>query len=433
MLVLEYKIKGTKLQYQAIDEAIRTIQFIRNKAIRYWMDAPREANINKVALNNYSTALRKEFKFVEELNSMACQSATERAWSSIDRFYSNCKSKIPGKKAENAVLGSHATPLKSGNPPTGVAPQVERFSKTGYPRFQKDNRSVEYKTSGWSLHPTKRRITFTDKKGISEVKLLGKWDIHTYPVKSIKRVRLVRKADGYYCQFAIKTEPLSESRIADGEVGLDVGLEFFYSDSNGHHEPNPRFLKKAEKAIKHAQRQIYKKEKGKNQRRKARQRYARAHLKVSRQRNEHALLIARNVCKANALVVYEDLRVKNMVKNHCLAKSINDVSWGLFRRWLEYFAGKFNTKVVAINPRMTSQKCSDCGAIVKKSLSTRTHKCSCGCELQRDINAAINILNRGIARDGQSQSNATGLATSTLLGETLVEQVARVKVESPCL
>lgn len=399
VLVLEYKIKGAKSQYQAIDEAIKTTQFIRNKAIRYWMDAPKEANINKVALNNYSTALRKEFKFVEELNSMACQSATERAWSAIDRFYSNCKSKTPGKK--------------------------------GFPRFQKDNRSVEYKTSGWSLNPNKRRITFTDKKGIGEVKLLGKWDILTYPLKSIKRVRLVKKADGYYCQFAIKTEPLSESRIADGEIGLDVGLEFFYSDSNGHHEPNPRFLRKAEKSIKHAQRQIYKKEKGKNKRRKARQRYARKHLKVSRQRSEHAKRIARNVCKVNALVVYEDLRVKNMVKNHCLAKSINDVSWGLFRRWLEYFADKFNTKVVAINPRMTSQKCSNCDAIVKKSLSTRTHKCSCGCELQRDVNAAKNILNRGIARDGQSQSNASGVGITTLVGENLLGQILTVNEESP--
>lgn len=148
MLVLEMKVKGNRQQYQAIDEAIRTTQFIRNKAIRYWMDAPREAKINKIALNNYSTALRKEFKFVEDLNSMACQSATERAWLSIDRFYNNCKSKKPGKK--------------------------------GFPRFQKDNRSVEYKTSGWSLHPTKRRITFTDKKAIGQVKLLGKWDIHTY-------------------------------------------------------------------------------------------------------------------------------------------------------------------------------------------------------------------------------------------------------------
>ena len=392
VLVLEYKVKGKRQQYQAIDEAIRTTQFIRNKAVRYWMDAPKKAKINKIALNNYSTALRKEFKFVEELNSMACQAATERAWSAIDRFYSNCKSKKPGKK--------------------------------GFPKFQKDNRSVEYKTSGWSLHPIKRRITFTDKKGIGEVKLLGKWDIHTYPVKSIKRVRLVRKADGYYCQFAVDVEVQSEQRTANGEIGLDVGLEFFYSDSNGHHEENPKFLRKAEKAIKHAQRQIYKKEKGKNQRRKARRRYAKKHLSVSRQRSEHAKRLARCVCKLNSLVAYEDLNVKGMVRNYCLAKSINDVAWTLFRRWLEYFAVKFGTTVVAVNPKMTSQKCSDCGAIVKKSLSTRTHKCSCGSELQRDVNAAINILNRGLqARDGQSQSNAVGVGTSTLLGASLVEQV----------
>ncbi|NMG19232.1 RNA-guided endonuclease TnpB family protein [Brasilonema bromeliae] len=401
MLVLEYKVKGKKQQYQAIDEAIRTTQFVRNKAIRYWMDASREAKINRIALNNYSTVLRKEFKFVEELNSMACQAATERAWSAIDRFYGNCKSKKPGKK--------------------------------GFPRFQKDNRSVEYKTSGWALHPTKRRVTFTDKKSIGEVKLLGKWEIHTYPVKSIKRVRLVRKADGYYCQFAINVDAKPEQRTGDSEIGLDVGLEFFYSDSSGHHEPNPRFLRKAEKAIKHAQRAIFKKEKGRNQRRIARQRYAKKHLRVNRQRNEHAKRIARNVCKANALVVYENLNVKGMVKNHCLAKSINDVAWSLFRRWLEYFAVKFNTAVVAVNPKMTSQKCSDCGAIVKKSLSTRTHKCNCGCELQRDVNAAINILNLAKARGGHPQSNATGVGTSTLVGASLLEQVLTMNVESPSL
>jgi putative transposase len=401
VLILEYKAVVNKKQQSAINEAIRTTQFIRNKAIRYWMDAPKEAKVNKIALNNYSTALRKEFKFVEELNSMACQSATERAWTAIDRFYSNCKSKKPGRK--------------------------------GFPRFQKDNRSVEYKTSGWSLHPTKRRITFTDKKGIGEVKLLGKWDIHTHSVKSIKRVRIVKRADGFYVQFCLDIDVKKESRIADGEIGLDVGIEYFYSDSNGYHEPNPQFLKKAEKAIKHAQRQIYKKEKGKNQRRKARARYALKHLRVSRQRNEHAKKIARNVCKANALVVYEDLNVKNMVKNHCLAKSINDVAWSTFRQWLEYFAAKFDATTVAVPPHYTSQKCSDCSAIVKKTLSTRTHKCSCGCELQRDTNAAINILNLGKNRDGQSRINATGVEASTLLGASLVEQVLTVNVESPSL
>ena len=94
-----------------------------------------------------------------------------------------------------------------------------------------------------------------------------------------------------------------------------------------------------------------------------------------------------------------------MVKNHCLAKSINDVAWSTFRRWLEYFAVKFDTFTIAVPPHYTSQKCSNCDAIVKKALSTRTHKCSCGCELQRDTNAAINILNLGKNRDGQSRIN----------------------------
>lgn len=111
-----------------------------------------------------------------------------------------------------------------------------------------------------------------------------------------------------------------------------------------------------------------------------------------------------------------------MVKSHCLAKSISDVAWRLFRQWLEYFSNKYGRQTVAVKPHYTSQICSACGVKVKKSLSVRTHICKCGCKLQRDTNAAINILER--ARGGHPQSNAQGVAASTLLGATLVEQVA---------
>jgi putative transposase len=401
MLVLEYKIKAKPTQYKAIDEAIRTVQFVRNKSIRYWMDAPKDAKINRFALNKYSTELRNEFAFVKDLNSMAVQAAAERGWLAISRFYNNCKAKKSGSK--------------------------------GFPRFQKDNRSVEYKTSGWSLNPTKRRIAITDKKGIGELKLLGKWDIHQYPVKLIKRVRLVRRADGYYCQFAIDVECIDIQPPTGQEIGLDVGLESFYTDSNGHQEPNPKFLRKAESDIKHAQRRIYKKVKGSSGRRKARARYSRKHLRVSRQRTEHAKRLARQLCKSNDLVAYEDLRVANMLKNHCLAKSIADTSWYQFRQWIEHFATKFGRLAVAVPPQYTSQECSQCKAIVKKTLSTRTHVCSCGLTLQRDWNAAINILRKAVSRDGQSRSNANGDGASTLLGANLVEQVLSVKLESPRL
>lgn len=412
MLVLEYKVKGKNSQYKAIDEAIRTTQFVRNKALRYWIDASCDLKIDRFALNKYSTELRNEFKFVKELNSMAVQSAAERAWLAISRFYDNYARDLAGKKGEAAI-----------------APGGSLQVNGGYSRFQKDNRSTEYKTSGWSLHSTKRRITFTDKKGIGEVKLLGKWDIHSYPVKTIKRVRLVRRADGYYCQFCLDVNNQDIQPLTGNEIGLDVGLESFYTDSNGYHEPNPKFLKAGEQAIKHAQRRIYKKLKGSIERIKARARFSKKHLRISRQRNEHAFIIARNLCKSNDLVAYENLQVRNLLKNHCLAKSISDASWYLVRQWIEYFADKFGKLAIAVPPHYTSQMCSECSAIVKKSLSTRTHICACGCELHRDLNAALNILNK--SRDGQSQSNATGVVTSTLVGAIQSRQVTTLIVESP--
>ena len=117
-----------------------------------------------------------------------------------------------------------------------------------------------------------------------------------------------------------------------------------------------------------------------------------------------AFRLARNVCQSNDLIAYEDLKVTNMLKNHCLAKSIADASWYQFRQWLEYFATKFGRLAIAVPPHYTSQECSQCKRVVKKALSTRTHVCVCGCKLHRDENAAINILLKAKSRVGQTQS-----------------------------
>lgn len=267
VLVMEYKAVINKTQQTAINEAIQTSQFVRNKALRYWID---NRGVGKKELYRYNTQLRDEFKFVKDLNSHACQASVENVERAINRFFDNCKKGKPGKK--------------------------------GYPKFKKHSRSVEYKQSGWKLHPTKRRITFTDKKGIGELKLLGKWDIHTFDEKLIKRVRIVKRADGFYVQFCVKVDNSLEVPKTDTEVGIDVGLQYFYSDSNGNHEENPRFLRNAEKYIKRSQRKIYKKKKGSSGRRKARGVYARKHLRVTRQRNEHAKRLARNLCLLNPLL-----------------------------------------------------------------------------------------------------------------------------------
>jgi len=382
VLVLEYKAVAKKLQATAIDEAIRTSQFVRNKVLRYWMD---NRGIGKKELYQYNTQLRAEYQFVNDLNSHACQASVENVERAINRFFDNCKNNKPGKK--------------------------------GYPKFKKHSRSVEYKVSGWKLHPSKRRITFTDNKGIGELKLLGKWDIHRYPAELIKRVRIVRRADGYYVQFCVKVENQQDAPPTTSEVGIDVGLEYFYSDSNGNHEENPRYLRKSEKDIKRVQRKIYKKKKGSSGRRKARGVYARKHLRVTRQRNEHAKRVARNLCLANARVVLEDLNISGMVRNHKLAKSISDASWYNFRQWLEYFGVKFGRQIIAIPPHFTSQECSQCGAKVYKSLSTRTHSCThCGHIEQRDVNAAKVILSRANATGGHPGSNASEVVASTSVG-----------------
>src|ERR687885_219459 len=404
MIVLEFKAKGKTTQYIAIDEAIRTAQFVRNKCIRYWMD---NRGVGQKELYRHNTLLRAEFPFVNALNSHACQVAVEWAYSSIARFYDNCRKAIPGKK--------------------------------GYPKFKKNCRSVEYKTSGWSLSPDRRSINFIDKKGIGKLKLKGTWDLHYYQLDPIKRVRLVRRADGYYVQFLIKIEAEKADIEPTGRiVGLDVGIKEFYTDSNGHTETNPKFYRTGEKRLKFRQRRVSRKNIGSANRRKAVNRQGRVPLEISRQREEHAKRVARCVIQSNDLVAYEDLRIKNLVKNHCLAKSINDAGWYQFRKWLEYFGVKFGKITVAVNPAYTSQECSSCGAVVKKSLSVRTHVCKCGFMLDRDWNAAINILKLALSTTGHVGTwvidpNASGDSTSTLVGAILQGQVGSANEESPHL
>ncbi|NEO75822.1 transposase [Moorena sp. SIO4G3] len=404
MIVLEFKAYGKQRQFLAIYEAIRTAKFVRNSCIRYWMD---NKGIGKLDLNKYCAVLAKQFPFANELNSMARQASAERAWSSIVRFYDNCKKKVPGKK--------------------------------GFPRFKKHCHSVEYKTTGWKLCPDKKSIIFSDKKEIGKLKLKGTWDLWRFDKKLIKRVRIVRRADGYYVQFCIQID-INESVPATGTtIGLDVGLKDFYTDSNGTTESNPRFYRKGEKRLKFYQRRVSRKKKGSNNRKNAINKLGRTHLKISRQREEHAKRLARCVVRSNDLVAYENLRVKNMVKNHCLAKSINDAGWYQFRKWVEHFGTKFGKVTVAVNPAYTSQNCSNCGELVKKSLSTRTHVCQCGCKLDRDHNAAINILEIALSTVGHTGTlilndpNAWGEAASTLAGENLSKQVASLNQESPSL
>ncbi|HEY9873812.1 MAG TPA: transposase, partial [Candidatus Obscuribacterales bacterium] len=393
MLVFEAKLEGTNEQYERLDEAIRTARFVRNSCLRYWMD---NKGIGKYELSAYCAVLAKQFSWANKLNSQARQASAERAWSAISRFYDNCKKGKPGFRERQ---------------PNG---------KKDFPRFKKHQThgSVEYKTTGWKLSEDRRYITFTDGFAAGTFKMWGTRDLHFYQLKQLKRVRVVRRADGYYVQFCIDQERIEKREPTGKTIGLDVGLSHFYTDSNGQTVENPRHLRKSEKSLKRLSRQFSKTQKGSKNRDKARKRLSLLHLKVSRQRKNFAVKLARCVVRSNDLVAYEDLQVRNMVKKRKLSKSISDVAWSNFRNWLEYFGKVFGVVTVAVPPHYTSQNCSNCGEVVKKSLSTRTHSChQCGFVLDRDWNAAINILELGLRTVGHTVTLYASGETDLCLGE----------------
>ena len=392
MLILEYKVHPNKDQQNKINEAIRTVQFIRNKCLRLWMD---KWGVKAFEMNGYCAELAKEFPFAARLNSMARQAAAERSWFAVANFYDNCQKKKPGKK--------------------------------GYPKFQKDNRSVEYKTSGWRLEPDGKHLTFTDGHNIGTLKLLGtrKRSVKTFPLVQIKRVRLLIRADGYYVQFAVKVERNVEHISTGHTLGIDVGLKSFYTDSQGQTVANPRFYRKAEQELKRLHRRVSRKKKGSKNRKKAIKRLARGYQKVSRRRKDFAMKQASALVSSNDLIAYEDLKIRHMVRSRHFAKSIHDASWGLFLSWVRYYGQVHGIPVVAVPPAFTSQDCSGCGFRVKKSLSIRTHLCpNCGLILDRDHNSAISIRDEGIRTWGRRETdqgralmNASGQTTTTRRGK----------------
>lgn len=373
---------GTDSQYASIDEAIRTVQFIRNSVIARWvLEGSKPKEQRKYGKNEMSadcSILAKTHEFCGRLNSQARQASAERGWSSVKRYYENCRNSTIKNK--------------------------------GYPRFKKDVRSVEYKVTGWKFCAGTKQIRFTDKTGMGTFTLRGGRYLSKEMLEKVQRVRIVSKADKYYLQVCVDIENKREQLAQNGKaVGLDLGLKEFYVDSTGFSKANPRFLRKNEKKLKKLQRQLSRCKKGSKNRTKRKYKLAILHSRVANQRKDFCGKAAKDVVMSNDVVVLEKLNIRKMVKSR-LAKSISDASWGAFRTQLERYAELYNRTILYINPAHTTQACNACGCLPTKkiTLNVRTYTCEhCGLILDRDLNAAINILqfaNSELATAGHAES-----------------------------
>jgi putative transposase len=184
-------------------------------------------------------------------------------------------------------------------------------------------------------------------------------------------------------------------------MGIDLGVEAFATLSDGIRIFSPGWYRKAERALKTAQRRVSRRKKGGNRRRKAVTLLSRAHQRVRRQWQDFHHKTALALVRQHDTIYHEDLQVRNMVQNHSLAKSISDAGWAAFLTILSFKAACAGRSVIAGNPAFTSQICSGCGVVVSKGLSVRWHRCpDCGTSLHRDHNATKNIERAGQACRG---------------------------------
>src|SRR2546423_1588178 len=279
----------------------------------------------------------------------------------------------------------------------------------GFPRFKKPNRwhSIQLRQYGKDcyLHEEKKHLVVPKKLGhFLKIKL------HRPIEGTPKTVHLVHRADGHwYALIVCETEPHPQhapSECSHPDIGIDVGLKSFLTDSEGNTVDNPRFYRTSQRTLRRKQRTIARRKKGSHRRRKAARSTAQTHLKIKRQRRDFHSKTARAYAQEYQVIAVEKLSLLNMVQNHCLAKSIMDASWGAFLDILEDKAERAGHQVIRVNPRFTSQKCYRCGEIVQKSLSVRTHVCPfCGYIADRDVNAAQNILKS--ARQGHCLQELT--------------------------
>jgi len=268
--------------------------------------------------------------------------------------------------------------------------RVKNGEKPGYPRFKGKGwyKSFTYPQIGYKLEGSKLTLS-----KIGSIRIFKHREIEG----KIKTCTIKKDNLGHWYAILVSEKedvPLVEPKTA---IGADVGLNSLVALSTGETVEYPRYYIQAENKLAVAQRNLSRKKKGSRSRLKAKIKVAKLHQKIQNHRDEFLHQVSRKIVDSADLIVFENLNIQGLLKNHHLAKHIQDHAWGKLIQFTQSKAAKAGKMVELVESRYTSQKCSQCGMMVPKTLADRVHLCpNCGLELDRDINASINIRTLGL-------------------------------------
>ena len=370
--IFQFRLNPTHHQNTLLNQTLETCRWVYNETLATRKNAweQEQKSVSLYDTNKFLTSWKKDKPELSQVYSQVLQNVQERVDLAFKGFFRRVK------------LGE----------------------KPGYPRFR---------GYGWYDSFTFKQYGFTLADNGLLLSKIGAMKIiqHRAIEGKIKTLTIRRNRVGnWYACFSCEVEP-TQLPTSEKGVGVDVGLESFATLSTGEKIENPSFFRQDENELAKVQRKLSKAEKGTPEWAKRRKAVCHIHQRIANRRKDFAHKLSRQWVNAYGIIALERLSGKGMLQNHCLAKSISDAAWNQLSLFTQYKAENAGRECVLVDPRNTSKKCSRCGTLVEKNLSVRVHDCPvCGLKIDRDENAAINILALGLESLGVNRRSPMALA-----------------------